>query len=138
MSDDRKYKQRGYKEEEKGRPSRGPSSFGMPRSRVVTSYKETVRCDECGADLSTLFDVKADSRCPKCQAVLHSCRNCHDFDTSARFECASPIEKRVSGKRAANTCSFFKMRTISVKDIGSTGPTAADDARKALEDLFKK
>jgi hypothetical protein len=30
------------------------------------------------------------------------------------------------------------MRTISVKDIGSTGPTPADNARKALEDLFKK
>lgn len=138
MSDDRKYKQRGYQDYEGQSRGSAPSTPGMPRTRVVTSYKETIRCDQCGADLSTLFDVKEESLCPKCRAALHSCRNCHHFDTSARFECAQPVEKRISDKAAANKCTLFAIRIVRVKDIGGSPPTRAEDARKALESLFKK
>ena len=110
----------------------------MPRMPVITAYKETIRCDQCGTDLSTHFEVKEGSRCPKCEAPMHSCRNCYYFDTSARFQCAQPIKERVARKDGANLCTFFKVRTISVKDIGSRTVTRTEDARKALEDLFKK
>ena len=139
MNDDRRYKQRGYKDYEDGGPAHGPApSAGMPRSRVITSYKETMRCDECGGDLSTQFEVGVTSRCPKCEAPLHTCRNCLNFDPSARWECTEPIKERITAKRSRNECAFFAMRTISVKDIGGSAPTRTEDARKALEDLFKK
>jgi len=112
---------------------------GLPRTRVITTYKETVRCDECGNDLSTEFEVAQGSRCPKCSADLHTCRNCHNFDTSALFQCAKPIKKRVLSKSKANDCTFFTVRTISVKDLGpTTAAPRTDDAMKALKDLFKK
>jgi len=111
---------------------------GLPRTRVITTYKETARCDQCGTDLSTEFDVAEGSTCPKCAADLHTCRNCLHFDTSAHFQCAQPIKKRAVSKATANDCTFFTVRTISVKDIGPAAPTRSDDAMKALEDLFKK
>ena len=138
MSDDRKYRQRGYQEDESPPRSRAPMDSDMPRTRVITTYKETVRCDQCGADLSTEFDVAVGSRCPKCSTDLHTCRNCLHFDTSAHWQCAQPIKKRVSSKSKGNDCTFFAVRTISVKDLGPAAPARSDDAMKALEDLFRK
>lgn len=152
MSDDRRYKQRGYQDGEQ-RPSR-PSQGFAPEGRrvpVITAYKETVRCAECGQDLSTAFDVQMESRCPKCSADLHTCRNCRHFDTASRLECSQPIKERIGKKAVANACPLFTARTIVVKELGqaSAAPTAtvpraapaarpADEARAALERLFKK
>lgn len=144
MSDDRKYKQRGYQEFD-GRPAPPPQGLtpGGKRMPVITDYKETVRCAECGHDLTTLFDFSFDSSCPRCRSDLHTCRNCRHFDTSARFECDQPLKERVSKKGKANRCHHFAPRTIVVKEISAGGPAASsaprsDDARKALENLFKK
>jgi hypothetical protein len=151
MSDDRRYKQRGYQEGDQrpSRPSQGLTPEGK-RVPVITAYKETVRCAECGQDLSTAFDIQMESHCPKCSADLHTCRNCRHFDTAARFECSQPIKERLGRKAAANRCPLFTARTIVVKELGQAAatPTAAashapssrpaDEARAALERLFKK
>jgi hypothetical protein len=150
MSDDRKYRQRGYQDGDQ-RPSRPTQGFTPEGKRlpVITAYKETVRCAECGQDLSTAFDIQLESKCPKCSADLHTCRNCRHFDTGSRFECSRPITKRVGRKSGANACTFFTARMIVVKELGqaSAAPTGAtpapssrpiDEARAALERLFKK
>ena len=152
MSDDRKYKQRGYQEGDQrpSRPSQGLTPAGR-RVPVITAYKETVRCAECGQDLSTAFDIQVGSRCPKCSADLHTCRNCRHFDTGSRFECSQPIKERVGKKAAANDCPLFTGRTIVVKELGqaaappgnaptpgSSSSRSSDEARAALERLFKK
>jgi len=152
MSDDRRYKQRGYQDAEQrpSRPTQGLSPEGR-RVPVITAYKETVRCAECGQDLSTAFQIEMESRCPKCSADQHTCRNCRHFDTASRFECAQPIKQRIRKKAAANRCILFTARTIVVKELGqasappSAGSSAraastrpADEARAALERLFKK
>jgi hypothetical protein len=151
MSDDRRYKQRGYQEGDQ-RPSRSTQGFTPEGKRlpVITAYKETVRCAECGQDLSTAFDIQPESLCPKCSADLHTCRNCRHFDTAARFECTQSIKVRIGRKAAANTCPLFTARTIVVKELGqaaaapSGGAAQApssrpvDEARAALERLFKK
>jgi len=152
MSDDRRYKQRGYQDGESraSRPTQGFSPEGK-RLPVITAYKETVRCSECGQDLSTAFDIQMDSRCPKCNADLHTCRNCKHFDTASRFECTQSIKVRIGKKSTANNCLLFTGRTIVVKELGqaSAAPTPstprvapssrpADEARAALERLFKK
>lgn len=151
MSDDRRYKQRGYQEDDQraSRPSQGFSPEGR-RVPVITAYKETVRCAECGQDLSTAFDIQMDSLCPKCNTDLHTCRNCRHFDSAARFQCTETIKERIAKKAAANRCLLFTARTIVVKELGqaSNAPNAAvprapvssstDEARAALERLFKK
>jgi hypothetical protein len=153
MPDDRRYKQRGYQEgdQRSSRPTQGFTPEGK-RLPVITAYKETVRCAECGQDLSTAFDIQPDSRCPKCTADLHTCRNCRHFDTAARFECTQSIKERVGRKAAANACTLFTQRTIVVKELGQAsaapaGPASSaraassrpvEEARAALERLFKK
>jgi predicted RNA-binding Zn-ribbon protein involved in translation (DUF1610 family) len=151
MSDDRRYTQRGYQESDQRspRPSQGFSPEGK-RVPVITAYKETVRCSECGQDLSTAFEILMESPCPKCGADLHTCRNCKHFDSSARFQCSQTIKERIGKKSAANRCLLFTARTIVVKELGqaANSPNApvqqapssrpADDARAALERLFKK
>ena len=151
MSDDRRYAQRGYQEGEQ-RPARSSQGFSPEGRRVpvITAYKETVRCAECGQDLSTAYDIQMDSLCPKCNADLHTCRNCRHFDSAARFQCSQTIKERIGKKAAANRCLLFIGRTIVVKELGqaSNAPTAAvtrapvskptDEARAALERLFKK
>ncbi len=143
MSDDRKYKQRGYQEDERrpSAPSSGPNRNGE-RPSGFAAYKETVRCDACGADLSASFEIQVGSHCPKCQADLHTCRNCLHLDPSAPFECTEPVEQRVAGKAAANECSFFSSRKVRVKETTFCSATSSairpEDARKALEDLFRK
>ena len=151
MSDDRRYNQRGYQEGDQraSRPSQGFSPEGK-RVPVITAYKETVRCSECGHDLSTAFNIQMDSLCPKCNADLHTCRNCKHFDSAARLQCTQTIPERIGKKAAANKCPLFVGRTIVVKELGqaSNAPASpvqnapssrpADDARAALERLFKK
>jgi hypothetical protein len=155
MSDDRRYKQRGYQDADSRPASSSPGfSSGTKRLPVITQYKETVRCSECGHDLSTLFEILEGSRCPKCSADLHTCRNCRHFDTSARFECSQTIKARMPTKVKNNACALFTPRTIVVKELGQaaaapgsfspqpapSGPTRAEtnEARAALEKLFKK
>lgn len=153
MSDDRRYKQRGYQESDQrsSRPSAGGMTPEGRRVPVITAYKEAVRCAECGQDLSTAFEIAMDSVCPKCGTDLHTCRNCRNFDTAARFECTQSLKERVGKKSAANRCVLFVKRTIVVKELGQAAaapnalsqPRAAtsrpnDEARAALEALFKK
>ena len=151
MSDDRRYKQRGYQDGDQ-RPSRSSEGYSSEGKRlpVITAYKETVRCAECGQDLSTAFDIQMDSLCPKCGTDLHTCRNCKHFDSAARFQCSQTIKERIGKKAAANRCLLFTGRTIVVKELGQAAsapsggvPRAAaarpaEDARAALERLFKK
>ena len=151
MPDDRRYNQRGYQEGDQ-RASRSSQGFSPEGKRVpvITAYKETMRCAECGQDLSTAFDIQMESLCPKCSADLHTCRNCKHFDSAARFQCSQTIKERIGRKAAANRCLLFTGRTIVVKELGqaSSAPTASvqrvpssrptDEARAALDRLFKK
>ena len=55
------------------------------------------RCTECGDKVPNPDDVAFDSRCAKCGAELHSCRNCSFFDSAAEKECRQPVSDRVGG-----------------------------------------
>ena len=95
-------------------------------------------CAECGERVPNPEELGDDSRCGKCGADLHSCRNCTFFDTSAEKECRQPISDRIPKKRANNPCTFFKA-VLAVDLQGSTEKAAApnDEARRAWEALFK-
>jgi hypothetical protein len=93
------------------------------------------------------LEIKGDSRCPKCQADLRSCKHCRYFDTGARFECTQPVVARVMTKDLRNDCEFFLPRTSVERETSSPvngngmsgGPTprAPRDARSAFDDLFR-
>src|SRR5207248_7590028 len=125
MSDDRKYRQRGYQDSGQRGP-KGPRPPKPPQERApgrvlqdaagpktpnLMAAHEVFRCARCGNLLS--LPVGADSRCSKCGVDLHSCVQCTSFDTSARWECTqSPaLTARVTLKDERNGCTLFSART---------------------------
>lgn len=139
---DRKYRQRGYQEDDRGREQRPKQSPGPqspprdregPRSPRMMAFGEKVKCAACSAIVQT--SIGFESKCPKCNADLHTCRQCTYFDPGSRFECRKPITARILNKGGKNTCELFAARTVIERETSSGKPT---DARQAFANLFKK
>ena len=142
---DRKYRQRGYRDEPReprseqrpaakkeyaprGQPPTAPKTFNMP------GFREVVRCRGCGNELTIAAAWAPDGRCARCAADLHACAQCLHFDTGAPFECQQQIPARVSPKDTRNTCTVFEPRTTVERETKSAPPASA---RQAFDDLFK-
>lgn len=144
MSDGPKYRQRGYKDDERGEPrGRGPQGPREkkegPRGRGLGAPSETVfRCARCGEKRPVFDEVPFDATCAKCGTDLHTCSNCISFDTSARWECRrfEEIPAKVVKKSTRNECPLFTPKTAQEfgkeSDKGNPG-----DARSAFDALFK-
>ena len=144
---DRKYRQRGYQDDDRDRQPRpqaprpapepgapagarrisqdGPKNINMP------GYREVVRCTQCGAAITE--EVGLLSRCARCGTDLHTCAQCASFDPGSRFECMQAVTARISPKNVRNTCTLFLPRTTVERETTAPRP---DNARKAFDDLF--
>ena len=158
---DRKYRQRGYQDENKPRgprpetprppkadraPGRQLQDAAGPKTPNLMAAHEVCRCARCGHLLS--LPIAEDSTCSKCGVDLHSCVQCESFDTSARWECTqnAKLPARVAPKDVRNGCPFFSPRTTVERQTGSptsgsggsgsSGGTTSS-ARQAFDDLFK-
>ena len=162
MSDDRKYRQRGYQDSDRdrqrpsgprpegggGKPEREPgapagarriSSEGARNPRMMTS-RQVARCSRCGTIVDA--EIMSRSKCPKCQVDLRSCIQCVNFDPGATYECAVKIPARVSPKDVANDCQHFSGRTTFERETTAApsqnnNPKEPSGAKKAFDDLFK-
>jgi len=156
MSDDRKYRQRGYQDDPRGRgpkgarppkppaeraPGRQLQDAAGPKTPNLMASHEVFRCARCGNLLS--LPVGSIERCSKCGVDLHSCIQCVSFDTSARWECtqSAKLPARVAPKDARNDCQLFAPRTTVERQTGtpasSTSSEPSSTARRAFDDLFK-
>ncbi|HEY2152861.1 MAG TPA: hypothetical protein VGH34_18770 [Vicinamibacterales bacterium] len=156
MSDDRKYRQRGYQDEPRSREPKGPSTPKPPQERApgrllqdpagpktpnLMAAHEVFRCTRCGNRLAV--PVELDACCSKCGVAIHSCIQCQSFDTSERWECtqAAKLSARVAPKDERNSCTLFAARTTIERQTGtppsnaSSGPS--NSAKQAFDDLFK-
>ena len=95
--------------------------------------KSVFRCSRCGHGLSVEKAKAFDATCPGCGQDVHTCTNCSQFDTSARFECRQEITEPVRKKAKRNQCHLFEPRTT--QEFDSDQPTP-DDARAAFDSLF--
>ena len=93
-------------------------------------------CHQCGAAITGA--VRFRDTCPSCQAYLHCCLNCANYDTSSSNHCREPLAEWVSDRERANFCDFFRptQAAIPARARGQSGPL--DEARSAFENLFKK
>jgi len=148
MSDDRKYRHRGYMDSGSHTPrgprgsfeSAPPKTEGAPRGRSAGFDKElVVRCKKCGGAVRGLDAIETASLCPKCGTALHACAQCRHFDSGARWECAqnARIPARVPDKGAANACPAFEA-LASFDLTGTKAVSTPTDARRAFDALFKK
>jgi hypothetical protein len=143
---DRKYRQRGYHDDDRERPARpaqrpapepgAPAgarrlSRDAPKAINMPGYREVVRCATCGTLVTG--EISALSQCSKCSADLHACAQCASFDPGSRFECMQTISARITPKNARNNCTLYGARTTVERE---TTTPRTDDARKAFDDLF--
>jgi hypothetical protein len=164
MDSDRKYRQQGYMDtngpaegssfrDDRQRP-RGPKppiDVTGPRLPRLVEAVTASRCYNCATALP--MDMDFSGNCPKCNAVLHCCKQCSYFEPSTRFQCTKPIPERIAYKDQANTCTFFRTRVTVARDSAPAGggmrspgnglpdiasPKSANDARIAFDNLFKK
>ena len=148
MSDDRKYRQRGYQDSgpRERRPASGfskppaeprdPRIPRDPKTPNMPGFREVFRCSRCGQIGST--SVAPEATCSKCGTALHACIQCTSFDSGARFECRENIPARISPKDGANSCALFSARVSVERETHSTpASSGTSGARKAFDDLFK-
>ncbi len=140
-----KYRQRGYMDSDRELERPKSQSSGQanpllkkeqregPRSPHMMAFGEVSKCTACGTKAPA--NINFDSACAKCNADLHSCRQCTHFDPGARFECNKPIPARIVNKHARNECELFAARIVVERETSSGPPT---DARDAFAKLFKK
>ncbi len=160
MDGDRKYRQHGYQDSEKGPPnsrqdrprqSNPKSPFDLTGPKLPRLVQNVVasRCFNCAVALPVDMDFK--NACPKCGAALHCCKQCSNFESSTRFQCVKPVQFRIVVKDQANECTLFAPRVTVARDgvqpMASaakpdssllTAPRNANDARVAFNNLFKK
>jgi hypothetical protein len=170
MDGDRKYRQHGYQDSGREsnhfrsdtnrseRPRQGgpklPIDITGPKLPRLVQSVAAARCFNCAATLPADIDFR-NGICPKCNAVLHCCKQCVHFDSSTRFQCLKPIPVRIAIKDQVNTCELFRPRVTVARDampsttsakVGTTSsvlttvpaPRNANDARAAFDSLFKK
>lgn len=139
---ERKYKQRGYMEDQSEgvkkdrspRPAKtGIKHYGMRNGGTARSG---IRCARCGKTVTSVGEVTVESTCDNCGTHLHTCTNCAFFNTSARWECTKPITVRLARKDVQNECPLFSPAVFVERTFESGA--APQDARKAFDALFKK
>ncbi len=142
MSEDRKYRQHGYREDDRDRDrQRTPAPQGPrperdgPRTPNLMSSHEVFRCARCGRIQAATTGLE--DACPQCAVDLHSCVQCQSFDPGSTFECMQAIAARISPKDARNTCILFAPRTTFERRTGSTPAAGPVSAQQAFDDLFK-
>jgi len=91
-------------------------------------------CQSCKKELTLALVIGRRDICPNCRADLHCCLNCKFYDRYASKQCKEPIAEMVKEKTKANFCDCFVFAGTRTADAGAADP----EARRALEDLFKK
>jgi hypothetical protein len=95
---------------------------------------ETLNCWRCGTAVSDEpLPFSRTAACRGCGAELHVCRMCEFFDRSKAHACREPVAEPVADKTRANFCGWFRPRP----GLQPGGDSAADDARRQLDDLFR-
>lgn len=164
MDSDRKYRQSGYQDSDRSgfkehrnddRPRtpgpRPPIDITGPRLPRLVQAVTASRCYSCSTQLPSGIDWNG--TCPKCNAVLHCCKQCTFFESSTRFQCLKPIPVRIALKDKLNECTLFSPRVTVARDGNAAAaaappssrpdvrlepPTSPDAARSAFDKLFKK
>jgi len=93
-------------------------------------------CWSCGASLTSLsLPLRRLDVCKACNAELHVCKMCVEYDVSYAKHCKEPTAEEVRKKDEANFCDFFRPKpgAYVAKDASEVAR-----AKSALDELFRK
>lgn len=95
---------------------------------------EMKRCARCRKEIETDKYFSRKSVCPICGADLHICLNCSFYSESSHNKCKETKAEFQRNRDKANFCDYFVFA-----DAGAaSSDSAKDEARKKLDDLFRK
>lgn len=114
---------------------------------------DTLVCWKCGASLQALeLPFRRLEQCEGCEAELHVCRMCVNFNSRVAGGCTEDHAEEVMDKERANFCDYYQPRpgayvrideprtraTRAQLDALFDGDAAVNDdgARRRLKDLF--
>ena len=140
---DRKYRHRGYQDDDRDERPRtprrsggGPKRYdGAPRGRglgapTVTTFK----CAVCGHEMKQP-SIDPGATCAGCGKDLRTCTHCSFFNTGYRFECTKQLMARLENKTKNNACKHFAPKVVHEIRGSDDKPM---DGRAAFDALFKK
>ena len=93
-----------------------------------------MKCYKCGTEIDVESHFRRQETCAKCFSYLHCCYNCSLYDPNAYQECREPQAPWVRDKDKGNFCEYFEPGDSGV----SADKSRAEEAKRKLEDLFKK
>ncbi len=96
-----------------------------------------MQCAFCKKGFTLKDKVMRHDVCPHCGWDLRCCKQCKFYDYNAYNECQEVMAERVIEKERANFCEYFVLRG-SVPAGADAGTSKKEEAKKALEALFKK
>ncbi len=96
-----------------------------------------IQCAFCKKGFTMKDKVMRHDICPHCGWDLRCCKQCKFYDYNAYNECQEVMAERVIEKERANFCEYFVLRG-SVPAGADAGTSKQEEAKKALEALFKK
>ena len=95
-------------------------------------------CWRCGASLAAMsLPLRRLDVCKACNAELHVCKMCVDYDISYPNQCREPTVEEVRKKNEANFCDHFKPK-VNAYASKENDLLQAVRAKSALDDLFRK
>ena len=80
-------------------------------------------CQKCGEEWTRKEQPGFKATCPKCEASLHSCRNCRLYNPSAD-RCSSVTSECTGDRDGLNYCEEFQFRDTPVNGGRRNGKTS--------------
>ena len=91
------------------------------------------QCQRCGTAWTGYNQPTSRQVCEGCGIYLHSCVNCHHFDSQVSNSCRLTTTFYVGPRDAPNYCEEFRM----VDSRQKARETKVERARATWEDLFR-
>jgi hypothetical protein len=117
----------------------------------------SLQCQLCGAAVTIGEPIGREAQCESCRNDLRCCRNCRHYDPRYNNACTEPMADPVVEKERRNFCEYFYFsrepfrpaqassgreaearKKLNALFGGAPGVDRAMDARRKLDDLFRK
>lgn len=101
------------------------------------------QCYNCGWEWRKPHEPAFREMCPRCDAFLHSCKNCVLYEPTANQQCKSPTVELIGDKERGNFCGEFRFTRIETEPkVSKTAHSKKEDdnvdAREKWRRLFKE
>jgi len=94
-----------------------------------------LKCYRCGTQWMGEKKISFRAVCENCGASVHCCKNCKFYDEYQHNKCRIPGTEMVEDREKNNFCDEFEFGETKSDPLASQ---IKEDAKKKLEDLFKK